>query len=179
MCFFDLSMLLLIADGSARNTGLYASSRTLFALVQLYGNSYMRAIFGRTNNGNTPMAAILFSSLFGFLALLVLVNTSFDQVRPSKTIRAAQIPEGDWLHRSQCKFFPHFLRVVLDVCMQASVGHISSSCQGMYICRSSLKLPRIKLTTAAVWSALTCATSLSIESNTTGHIGNRHARYLA
>ena len=73
-------MLLRVADELARNTNLYVSSRTLFSVSRLYGNSYLKATFGRTNDRHTPMTAILFSSLFGFLALLGLADKSFNRV---------------------------------------------------------------------------------------------------
>ena len=59
-----------------RNTCLYVSSRTLFAIAQLYGNSFIRNTLGKTNSGHTPMAAILFCSLFGLLAFLGLADNN-------------------------------------------------------------------------------------------------------
>jgi hypothetical protein len=49
-------------------------------MAQIFGNKHMKAIFGRTSDGNTPVAAILFSSLFGFLAFLGLVDKTFNEV---------------------------------------------------------------------------------------------------
>jgi yeast amino acid transporter len=64
-----------------RNTGLFTSSRTLFALAQMYGHGFIKNTLGRTGNGNTPVAAIIFCSLFGLIAFVGLADQSFNQVR--------------------------------------------------------------------------------------------------
>jgi yeast amino acid transporter len=40
----------------------------------------MKGTFGTTNNGNTPMAAILFCAVFSLLAFLGLCDPTFNQV---------------------------------------------------------------------------------------------------
>ena len=77
-------MLLRVANKSARNSGINASSRTLFAVAQTYGNSYMKAMFGRANDGGAPMAAFI-CSFFGVFALARLANKSFNEVRLNRT----------------------------------------------------------------------------------------------
>jgi amino acid transporter len=47
----------------------------------MYGNDFLKNTLGRTNNGNIPVAAILFCSLFGLLAFVGLADQSFNQVR--------------------------------------------------------------------------------------------------
>jgi yeast amino acid transporter len=67
----------------ARNTALFAASRTLFAIAQLYGNPFIKGTLGKTNVGLTPIAAIVVSSVFGLLAFLGLADKTYDQVRSS------------------------------------------------------------------------------------------------
>lgn len=59
-----------IAKVVFRNTGLFVSSRTLFSLAGTYGNDLLKSTVGRTNNGHTPIMAILICSSFGLLAFL-------------------------------------------------------------------------------------------------------------
>jgi yeast amino acid transporter len=47
----------------------------------MYGNDFIKGTLGRTNNGNTPVAAIIFCSLFGLIAFAGLADQSFNQVR--------------------------------------------------------------------------------------------------
>jgi yeast amino acid transporter len=47
----------------------------------MYGNDFIKGTLGRTNNGNTPVPAILFCSLFGLIAFVGLADQSFNQVR--------------------------------------------------------------------------------------------------
>jgi amino acid transporter len=66
----------------SRNTALFVSSRTLFSLSHLYGKRFqlIKGTFGTTNDGNTPVAAILACSLFSLLAFLGLCDPTFNQV---------------------------------------------------------------------------------------------------
>ena len=51
----------------------------------------MKNTIGRTNNGNTPILAILICSVFGFLAFLGLEDTegsTFNQVSPRSSHRS-------------------------------------------------------------------------------------------
>ncbi|KAL8825691.1 MAG: hypothetical protein Q9170_007698 [Blastenia crenularia] len=57
---------------TAANSALYVSSRTLFTLSQRSAISIIRSTIGRTNNGHTPIAAILVSFLPGLLAFLAI-----------------------------------------------------------------------------------------------------------
>jgi len=41
----------------------------------------MKKTFGTTNNGHTPVTAILFCGAFGLLTFVGLCDTSFDQVK--------------------------------------------------------------------------------------------------
>lgn len=63
-----------------RNTALYVSSRGVFMLAQTYLPRRLANLFGRTNNGHTPLAAILLCSVFGFISLAGLSNHAFSQV---------------------------------------------------------------------------------------------------
>ena len=53
------------------NSALYVSSRTLFLLASNSDSKTIRNTIGRTNNGHTPLAAIIVSFLPGLLAFLV------------------------------------------------------------------------------------------------------------
>ncbi|KAI4218845.1 MAG: hypothetical protein L6R36_008721, partial [Xanthoria steineri] len=55
---------------TAANSALYVSSRTLFTLAQRSSFPRIRNTIGRTNNGQTPLAAITVSFLPGALAFL-------------------------------------------------------------------------------------------------------------
>ena len=72
-----------------RNSALYVSSRTLFVIAQRSGKQTIRRTLGRTNNGQTPLAAIFVSFLLGLLAFLAVKarNTAFQEVHvPDKRI---------------------------------------------------------------------------------------------
>lgn len=64
-----------------RNTYLYASSRNVFMLAQNYAPLKIARVLGRTNDGNTPLASILFCSALGFLSLIGLTDKIGNQVR--------------------------------------------------------------------------------------------------
>ncbi|KAL8951015.1 MAG: hypothetical protein Q9222_002991 [Ikaeria aurantiellina] len=55
---------------TAANSALYVSSRTLFTLAQRSSIPSIKRTIGRTNNGNTPLAAITVSFVPGALAFL-------------------------------------------------------------------------------------------------------------
>jgi amino acid transporter len=96
----------LISAYSAANTGLYVSSRTLFALAQQYGNKQVRNTLGKTNDGHTPIAAILCSSCFGLLAFLGLADESFNQ--PILSLAAFFTGAISCVYVSQCIAFLRF-----------------------------------------------------------------------
>ena len=66
-----------------RNSALYVSSRTLFVLAQRSQYQSIRRSLGRTNNGHTPLAAIIASFLPSLLAFLAVKSSdiSFQEVR--------------------------------------------------------------------------------------------------
>ncbi|MCJ1283638.1 Cationic amino acid transporter 2 [Xylographa opegraphella] len=88
------------------NTCLYISSRTLFAISQLYGNNFIKETLGKTNSGHTPMAAIIFCSLFGFLAFLGLADTTYNQ--PILTLSAFFTGTVACIYASECLAFLRF-----------------------------------------------------------------------
>lgn len=70
------------ADETRSNSALYVSSRTLFFLARNSDFARVRNTIGRTNNGHTPLAAILVSFVPGLLAFLVVraSTTAFIEV---------------------------------------------------------------------------------------------------
>ncbi|OCL08475.1 hypothetical protein AOQ84DRAFT_439560 [Glonium stellatum] len=101
-----LNACFLISGYSAANTGLFVSSRTLFALAQQYGNEFLRSTLGKTNNGHTPIAAILCCSSFGLLALLGLADMSFNQ--PILSLSAFFTGSVACVYASECIAFLRF-----------------------------------------------------------------------
>lgn len=101
-----LNACFLISGYSAANTGLFVSSRTLFALAQQYGNKFLRSTLGKTNNGHTPIAAILCCSSFGLLALLGLADVSFNQ--PILSLSAFFTGSVACVYASECIAFLRF-----------------------------------------------------------------------
>lgn len=71
------------ADHRSSNSALYVSSRTLFFLAQKSDIKMVKNTLGRTNNGQTPLAAILVSFLPGGLAFLIVGadKVAFQEVR--------------------------------------------------------------------------------------------------
>lgn len=70
------------ADEMRSNSALYVSSRTLFSLARNSDFTRVRNTIGRTNNGHTPLAAILVSFVPGLLAFIVVraSTTAFIEV---------------------------------------------------------------------------------------------------
>ncbi|CAF9938070.1 Cationic amino acid transporter 2 [Imshaugia aleurites] len=66
-----LNAAFVLAAITAANSALYVSSRTLFFLARNSDFTRIRNTIGRTNNGHTPLAAILVSFVPGLLAFLV------------------------------------------------------------------------------------------------------------
>lgn len=89
--------------GRCRNTGLYVTSRTLFALAQKYGTPYIKNTLGRTSAGGTPTAAILFCSIFGCIAFLALADQSYDQT--ISTLSSFYVGGGACVYGSECIAF--------------------------------------------------------------------------
>lgn len=71
---------------NGRNTELYVASRSVFMLAQTYLPRKIADVFGRTNNGNTPLSAILLCSLFGFVSLAGLSRQANYQVAHSSSL---------------------------------------------------------------------------------------------
>jgi len=65
----------------------------------------MKDTFGTTNNGNTPIAAILFCSTFSLLAFLGLCDPTFNQVSPKKNLSYPH--KRDLPSHSQFSLSPH------------------------------------------------------------------------
>ncbi|KAI4690727.1 uncharacterized protein J4E88_002199 [Alternaria novae-zelandiae] len=76
-----LNGLFIISAYTTANTDLYAASRSVFMLSQQYLPRNIAKIFGRTNNGHTPLAAILLCSALGFLSLIGLADKTGSQPR--------------------------------------------------------------------------------------------------
>lgn len=61
---------------------MYVASRAVFMCAQNYLPQWFAKRFGQTNNGGTPLWAIGFCSVLGFLSLVGLINDEYSQVRP-------------------------------------------------------------------------------------------------
>ncbi|CAN9234018.1 hypothetical protein AA0121_g4230 [Alternaria tenuissima] len=85
-----LNALFILSAYTTANTDLYAASRSVFMLSQQYLPRKVANIFGRTNNGHTPLAAILLCSALGFLSLVGLADRSSSQ----PTITLSEIYTG-------------------------------------------------------------------------------------
>ncbi|KAH8623841.1 aat family amino acid transporter [Alternaria alternata] len=85
-----LTALFILSAYTTANTDLYAASRSVFMLSQQYLPRKVANIFGRTNNGHTPLAAILLCSALGFLSLVGLADRSSSQ----PTITLSEIYTG-------------------------------------------------------------------------------------
>ncbi|KAJ4363567.1 hypothetical protein N0V83_009863 [Neocucurbitaria cava] len=76
-----LNAFFIISAYTTANTDLYAASRSVFMLSQQYLPRNIANVFGRTNNGHTPLAAILLCSALGFLSLIGLADKTGSQPR--------------------------------------------------------------------------------------------------
>ncbi|KAI2488551.1 Amino acid transporter [Pyrenophora tritici-repentis] len=79
-----LNAFFIVSAYTTANNDLYGASRSVFMLSQQYLPRRIANIFGRTNNGHTPLAAILLCSALGFLSLIGLADKSGSQ--PSITL---------------------------------------------------------------------------------------------
>lgn len=75
-------------------------------LAQTYLPSRAANIFGHTNNGHTPLASILFCSLFGFVALAGLRENEGGQTR--QTLSAIYTGTIASVYVCQCVTFLKF-----------------------------------------------------------------------
>src|SRR4051812_11942256 len=80
-----LNVLFIVLSYTTANNDLYGASRSVFMLSQQYLPKRVANIFGRTNNGHTPLAAILLCSALGFLSLIGLADKSDSQPRITLT----------------------------------------------------------------------------------------------
>ncbi|PSN74606.1 hypothetical protein BS50DRAFT_19661 [Corynespora cassiicola Philippines] len=80
-----LNVFFIISAYTTANTTLYAASRSVFMLSQQYLPKKIADIFGKTNNGHTPLRAILLCSALGFLSLIGLADNSNSQPRITLT----------------------------------------------------------------------------------------------
>ncbi|KAE8831138.1 hypothetical protein PTNB85_07725 [Pyrenophora teres f. teres] len=76
-----LNAFFIVSAYTTANNDLYGASRSVFMLSQQYLPRRVANIFGRTNNGHTPLAAILLCSALGFLSLIGLADKSGSQPR--------------------------------------------------------------------------------------------------
>lgn len=76
-----LNIFFIVSAYTTANTDLYAASRSVFILSQQYLPRRIANVFGRTNNGHTPLAAILLCSALGFLSLIGLTDGTGSQTR--------------------------------------------------------------------------------------------------
>ncbi|KAF1964189.1 amino acid transporter [Bimuria novae-zelandiae CBS 107.79] len=81
-----LHLFFIVSAYTAANTELYVASRSVFMLAQTYLPGKIADVFGRTNNGHTPLSSILLCSLFGFVSLAGLSRHAHDQ--PRETLSA-------------------------------------------------------------------------------------------
>lgn len=91
---------------TAANTALFVSSRTLFSICRKYGPPFLRNSVGKTNNGHTPLAAIMICSLFGLLALLGLADSTFNQ--PILSLSAFFTGTIGCVYASECVAYMRF-----------------------------------------------------------------------
>ena len=76
-----LNALFIMSAYTTANNDLYGASRSVFMLSQQYLPRRVANVFGRTNSGHTPLAAILLCSALGFLSLIGLADKSGSQPR--------------------------------------------------------------------------------------------------
>ncbi|CAO2651531.1 Nn.00g041010.m01.CDS01 [Neocucurbitaria sp. VM-36] len=76
-----LNAFFIVSAYTTANTDLYAASRSVFMLSQQYLPRNVANLLGRTNNGHTPLAAILVCSALGFLSLIGLADKTGSQPR--------------------------------------------------------------------------------------------------
>lgn len=79
--YYALNFFFMICAYTAANTALYVSTRAAFIWAQNYMSKWIANTVGRTNNGNTPLTAILFCSVLGFLSLVGLSKDEYSQPR--------------------------------------------------------------------------------------------------
>ncbi|ORY10484.1 amino acid permease-domain-containing protein [Clohesyomyces aquaticus] len=76
-----LNLFFVISAYTAGNTAMYVASRSMFMLAQTYMPKRFADIFGRTNDGHTPLAAIILCSALGLLSLVGISNDKYSQPR--------------------------------------------------------------------------------------------------
>ncbi|KAF1833515.1 hypothetical protein BDW02DRAFT_569955 [Decorospora gaudefroyi] len=101
-----LNAFFIVSAYTAANTSLYGASRSVFMLSQQYLPRKIANVFGRTNNGHTPLAAILLCSALGLLSLIGLADRPGSQPR----ITLSQVYTGttSCIYLCQCVTFLRF-----------------------------------------------------------------------
>lgn len=97
---------------TAANSGLYVSSRTLFVLAQRSQHESVRRTLGRTNNGHTPLAAILASFLPGLLAFLAVKSTDISFQEPIHVFGRLYTGPLLCIYGSECVAFLRFKKAM-------------------------------------------------------------------
>jgi amino acid transporter len=101
-----LNALFILSAYTTANTDLYAASRSVFMLSQQYLPRNIANVFGRTNNGHTPLAAILLCSALGFLSLIGLADKTGSQ--PRITLSELYTGTATCIHLCLCVTFLRF-----------------------------------------------------------------------
>lgn len=101
-----LNGLFIVSAYTTANNDLYGASRSVFMLSQQYLPRRVANIFGRTNNGHTPLAAILLCSALGFLSLIGLADKSGSQ--PRITLTELYTGTATCINLYLCVTFLHF-----------------------------------------------------------------------
>ncbi|KAI4130090.1 MAG: hypothetical protein LQ338_001942 [Usnochroma carphineum] len=97
---------------TAANSALYVSSRTLFTLGQRSAISTVRSTIGRTNNGHTPLAAILVSFLPGALAFLAVRSEEKAFREPIHVFGRLYTGPVLCIYAAECLAFLRFLKAI-------------------------------------------------------------------
>ncbi|KAH7374374.1 amino acid permease-domain-containing protein [Pyrenochaeta sp. MPI-SDFR-AT-0127] len=128
-----LNAFFIVSAYTTANTYLYAASRNVFVLSQQFCPPKIAKILGRTNLGQTPLAAILFCSAFGFLSLIGLADRTGAQPR----ITLAEIYTGTaaCINLFQCVTFLRF-KAGLDLLEKDKIFGRSDPLYKKYLFRS-------------------------------------------
>ncbi|CAD6592054.1 MAG: Cationic amino acid transporter 2 [Alectoria sarmentosa] len=93
---------------TAANSALYVSSRTLFFLARRSSFKFIKETAGRTNNGHTPLAAIVISFLPGALAFLVVGAAKTSVQEPIFVLSRLYTGPVLCIYASECLAFLRF-----------------------------------------------------------------------
>ncbi|KAF2831684.1 hypothetical protein CC86DRAFT_431605, partial [Ophiobolus disseminans] len=101
-----LNAFFILSAYTTANTYLYAASRNVFMLLQQYLPRRVAMVFGRTNHGHTPLAAIILCSGLGLLSLIGLADRSGSQ--PHITLSEIKTSTAACINMCQCITFLKF-----------------------------------------------------------------------